>query len=157
MKNDKFLIGIIAGIVLLVVAALALVLLRSPKEDYVADDSPEGAVQNYFLAIQRRDYEKAHAYLSDELKQKPDLDQFIRDIGYQSGSEAALKIGEVRLGDAATQVDVTITTYSGGGIFDSSSYTNSGTVVLRATADGQWKLLSYPSYWGYNWDEPPTD
>ena len=97
--------SIVVGIVLLIIVALVAVLTRSPQnEDYVADDTPQGVVHDYFLAIQRKDYDRAYSYLSDDLKSKPDLNQFIRDIG--NTSEASLKIGEIRTGDVHTQVDV---------------------------------------------------
>lgn len=161
MKNDKFLIGIVIGIIVLVVVALVTVLMRKPGvEDYVADDTPAGVVQNYFLAIQRKDYEKAYGYLSDDLKSKPDLDKFIRDVDNLSyGSEASLQIRETRLGNVHTQVDVSITTYRPGGLFESNSYTSQDTVYLRATGDGSvWKLIEFPyPYWGYGWDEAKED
>lgn len=157
MKNDKFLIAIIGGIILLVVVALVLVLARAQNQEYMADDSPAGVVQNYFVAIQRKDYERAYSYLSDELRTKPNLDRFIRDMS-NIRDESSLKLGETRLGDVTTQVDVALSTYSGGGIFDSGTYTNQGTVTLRATADGQWKLTSFPyPYWGYDWDQPKSN
>lgn len=159
MKNDKFLIGIIAGIVLLVVVAIILVLSRGQNEAYVADDSPAGVVRNYFLAIQKKDYERAYGYLADDLKSKPDLDKFIRDMSNQGlNSEASLQIGETRPDDERSQVDVSITTYSGGGIFDSGSYTSQETVHLRRNAQGGWKLISFPyPYWGYDWDQESTN
>ena len=157
MKNDKFLIGIVIGIIVLIVVAVIVVLLRTPEnEDYVADDNPARVVHNYFLAIQRKDYEKAYGYLSDDLQSKPTLDQFTREIDGQSrNTEASLSIGETRLGDAQTQVDVSITSYRPGGLFDSNSYTDRTTVFLRATdGGGVWKLIQFPyPYWGYNWDE----
>jgi hypothetical protein len=159
MKNDKFLIGIIVGIILLVVVAIALVLTRGQGEAYVADDSPAGVVHNYFLALQRKDYERAYGYLADDLKSRPDLDKFIRDMDAQGhGSEASLQLGETRLNDDRSQVDVSITAYSGGGIFDSGSYTSRDTAHLRLNTKGEWKLISYPyPYWGYDWDQEKTD
>jgi hypothetical protein len=157
MKTDKFLIGIVIGIVLLVVLAVAVVMLRSPEnEDYVADDDPTGVVHNYFLAIQRKDYEKAYGYLSDDLESKPTLDQFVREIDSQGGhTEVSLTIGDTRVGDVHTQVDVSMTTYRPGSLFDSNSYTNRSTAFLRATdGGGIWKLIEFPyPYWGYAWDE----
>lgn len=154
MKNDKFLIGIIAGIVVLAVAAVVLVLARG-RENYLPDDTPAGVAHNYFLAIQRQDYQKAYSYLSDELKNKPNLDQFISTISqnYQQG-EAALKIGETTLtGDRAT-VQVIITHYRGGGPFESSRYANTDMAQLKRNANGDWQLIAFPyPYWGYNWNE----
>jgi hypothetical protein len=155
MKNDKFLIGIIIGIVVLVVAALALVLLRGQTEDYVADDSPAGVVRNYFLAIQKKEYERAYSYLSDQLQNKPDLDKFIRDIGSQQyGQEESLQIGETQLGDVRSQVEVSLTTYNRGDIFDSGRYTRRENVLLSANANNEWKITYFPyPYWGYEWDQ----
>ena len=160
MKNDKFLIGIIAGIGLLVVVAIIMVLTRGQGEDYIADDAPAGVVHNYFLALQRKDYDRAYSYLADDLQSKPDLDKFIRDMDSQryGSSEASLQMGETRLDDERSQVDVSITTYSGGGIFDSGSYSSQETAHLRLDAEGKWKLISFPyPYWGYDWDQETTN
>ena len=160
MKEDKFLIGIVVGIVLLVIVALAAVLLRTPEnEAYVDDDTPAGVVHNYFLAVQRKDFEKAYSYLSDDLKSKPDLNEFTRQIDYLGNhSESALRIRETRPGEAQTQVDVSITTYRPGGLFDSGSYTTDNTAYLRAADDGEWKLIEFPSpYWSYEWDLEQED
>ena len=157
MKGDKFLIGIVIGIVLLVVIALASVMVRGRgSEEYVADDTPAGVARNYFLAIQQRDFEKAYGYLSDTLESKPELDDFIREMDDAArNSEMTLQVGETRMGDATTQVDVTLTTYRVGGLFENSSYTNHDTVFLQATGDGSvWKITEFPyPYWGYYWDE----
>ena len=145
MKNDKFLIGIVVGIIVLVIAAVSVVLLRGKSEEYVADNDPAGVVHNYFLAIQRQDYDKAYNYLSDEIKSKPDLDDFI----------LILKIGESSIDAKRAQVQVTITTYRGGGFLDSGSYANRDTVHLRSTPNGEWKIFQFPyPYWGYDWNEP---
>ena len=154
MKNDKFLIGIIIGIVILAVAAITIVLMRGQEEDYLADDTPTGVVHNYFLAIQREDYDKAYGYLSDEIKSKPDLNDFILVVdNYGNGSEASLTIGESSIDDNRAQVKVSITTYHGGGLFDRGSYATQDTVHLRATPAGDWKIIQFPyPYWGYYWN-----
>lgn len=155
MKNDKFLIGIVIGIVLLVVVAIILVLARGQREDYIADDNPAGIVHNYFLAIQRKEFERAYDYLSDDLKSKPDLDEFIRTVDENSryGSEASLQIGESNVDGNRARVEVSITTYYGGGPFDRGRQTLPDTAHLSRTASGEWKLTGYPHpYWGYDWD-----
>jgi len=155
MKNDKFLIGIVVGIILLAAAAIGLVLARGQQEAYVADDTPAGVVHNYFLAIQRKEYEKAYGYLADDLKSKPTLDQFSSVVKNQYyAAESSLKIGETTLaGDRAT-VELSITTYNGGGPFDSNRYTSPNAALLRRTANGEWKLTEYPyPYWSYDWNQ----
>lgn len=159
MKNDRFLIGIVLGILLLVIIAVLVVMTRSQTEEYIADDTPAGVVHNYFLALQRQDYDKAHSYLSDELKAKPDLDQFITSVdNFNNRSEEALKIGESTVDDDRAQVQVSITSYSRrGGPFGlgGDNYTNWDTAHLRVTADGDWKLIQFPyPYWGYDWNQP---
>ena len=157
MKNDKFLIGIVAGIVLLAIVAVVVVMFRQPGEEkYIADDTPAGVVHNYFLAIQRKDYEKAYGYLSDDLDNKPDLDEFIRDMNiYGYDRQASLSIGQTTPGDVRAQVEISITTYNTGGLFDNNQYTSHDTVYLQATADGSsWGITQFPyPYWQYDWTQ----
>jgi hypothetical protein len=151
MKTDKFLIGIVVGIVLLVIVAVVLVLARGQNESYIADDMPDGVTHNYFLAIQRKEFEKAYSYLSDEIEEKPNLDEFIASVDNQN--ETALKIGAVTIDNNRARVDVAITNYYGGGPFDSGRYTNQETAYLRQDASGNWKIFEFPyPYWGY-WHE----
>lgn len=156
MKQDKFLIGILAGIVLLIIVAIVVVLARAPgSEAYLNENTPKAVVHNYYLAIQRKEYEKAYAYLADDLPNKPTLEQFILVVDNRAGNtESALRIGEVRQGEAHTQVDVTITRYNVGNIFDSSRYSQPDTALLRTNAAGQWKLVQFPyPYWGWDWNQ----
>jgi hypothetical protein len=151
MKTDKFLIGIVAGIVVLVVVAIAVVLARGQNEAYMADDTPEGVAHNYFLAIQRKEFEKAYGYLSDEIEEKPTLDEFIASVDSQE--EAALKLGATTIDNNRARVEVAITHYYGGGPFDSGRYTSQETAYLRQAANGNWKIFEFPyPYWGY-WEE----
>jgi hypothetical protein len=65
MKQDRFLTGIIIGIAVLVVLALAVFFTRSDTQTYVSEDAPEGVVHNYVVAVLNKDYEKAYGYLAD--------------------------------------------------------------------------------------------
>ena len=49
MKQDRFLTGILIGIGVLIIAALAVFFTRKDSQTYVADDTPEGVVHNYVL------------------------------------------------------------------------------------------------------------
>jgi hypothetical protein len=157
MKNDKFLIGIIIGIVALVVAAVIIVLSRAQTEIYIADDSPAGVVHNYFLAVQQEDYDKAYGYLSDAMKNKPDLDDFILNVDNLNNQEASLQLNETKITADRAQVKIAVTTYSGGAVFERNSYTNRDTVHLRQNAAGNWQIFQFPyPYWGYDWNEEPV-
>ena len=155
MKNDRFLIGIVIGVILLVVIATILVLIRSQGEEYTADDDPAGVVHNYFLAIQRKEFEKAYDYLADDLEAKPDLDKFIRTVDQNTRYEAesSLQIGETNIAGDRARVEVSITTYHGGGPFERSSYSTPDVAHLKQFPNGQWKITGYPyPYWDYDWD-----
>src|SRR3990172_5492308 len=75
MKQDRFLTGILIGIGVLVIAALAVFITRKDTQTYVSDDTPEGIVHNYVVAVLEKDYEKAYGYLA-ELDNKPAYDNF---------------------------------------------------------------------------------
>ena len=75
MKQDRFLTGILIGIAVLIVAALAVFFTRKDNLAYVSDSTPEGVVQNYVVALHKRDFEKAYTYVAT-LTNKPTFDQF---------------------------------------------------------------------------------
>lgn len=154
MKTDKFLLGIIIGIIILVIAAVAVVMTRTRSEQYVADDNPAGVVHNYYLAIQREEYQKAYTYLSDDIPGKPSLDEFITTIdSNRTYDNSTLSIDSTTTANNRARVKVTITTFSGGGLFDRGSYSRPEVVQLQLE-NNQWKILQFPyPYWGYNWDQ----
>ena len=58
MKQDRFLTGILIGIGVLIVIALAVFFTRKDSQTYVSEDAPEGVVHNYVLAVLNKDYPK---------------------------------------------------------------------------------------------------
>lgn len=153
MKQDRFLLGILVGIGILVVVALTLFFTRQDTQEYISDDTPEGVVHNYALALYRGDHEKAYGYLA-EAENKPTYNEFRESLfdAYLNPGEAGLEIGEADIeGDQAFVVLNLV--YGPSGPF-SSGYSNSGTARLERQ-DGEWKLLEMPySFWAYNWYEP---
>ena len=51
MKQDRFLTGILIGIGLLVVVALAVFFTRKDSQTYIPDTTPDGVVHNYVVAL----------------------------------------------------------------------------------------------------------
>jgi len=153
MKQDRFLIGILAFIGVLVLAALVLFFVRQEQPvTYRADDTPEGVVYNFALAIQRADVEKAYAYLAD-LEDKPTLAAFRQALlnGYLDTS-ASVEIGEaVILADEA-YVLVGIHYLSSGPFATGWESKENATLVRQS---GAWKIsyMPYP-YWNYDWYQP---
>jgi len=155
MKQDRFLIGILIGIGILIIVALATFVTRQNKQTYVSDNAPEGVVHNYVLALLNKDYEKAYGYLAD-LDYKPTFDQFHHAFVTErlNPSNAGVKIGtaDVTGDDASIEVDV----INAPSDPFSSEYTNNGTAQL-VKQNGVWKISSMPTYsfWDYSWYQKP--
>ncbi len=155
MKTDRFLTGIVAGIGVLVVAALALALVK-PAPTYAPDDIAAGVARNYFLALQKGDYARAYGYLAPSLLHYPQsLETFVSDVRHygqrlEAESVSLEVVGAQTIG-GLTQVTMRETRFSGGGLLDSSQYTNTFQVELRQQAGG-WKIARSDSYWVWCWN-----
>ena len=146
MKHtDRFLIGIVIGIVALVIAAFAITLQR-PKASYKTDDTPENVAHNYLLAFEQEDFERAYAYLSPDLEGYPaDLNAFMHDVqanrwefGYERNH--TLNIEGSRPSGEFTLVNVRETTFYNNGLFESQPSVSTFTLRLKQL-DGQWKVV----------------
>lgn len=155
MKHDRFLIAILIAIVLLGVIAIGLFYLRQGDQDYGAEDTPNGIVRNYILALQKKDYERAYGYLQ-EATGKPDFTHFREAfISRQLDiSNVAAQIGEINRSGSDASVDLTIVHMGNGPFGNSSRETTSA--LLTQDQVGNWKItrLSYP-YWGWDWYQQP--
>ncbi len=151
MKQDRFLVGILVFIGLLVVVALGLFFVRNTAPAYVAEDTPEGVLRNYAVALQKGDYPRAYTYLAEGAA-KPAYDYFLSNQmnSQQELSRSALEIGQVQ---AASEdrvfVSVSIV-HAPSGVFD-SGWSNPDRAILVRQA-GAWKIsyLPYP-YWAWDW------
>ena len=156
MKQDRFLTGILVGIAILVVVALAVFFIRKDAQSYVAEDAPEGVVHNYVLALLNADYEKAYGYLAD-LDNKPAYEDF-RDAfltGVVNPTNSAVDIGQSEISGETAFVEVAL-------IYNPSDPFSTGyrdvQRALLVQQDGAWKLSSMPTYyfWDFSWyQEPP--
>jgi len=149
MKQDRFLIGILVGIGVLVVAAFVLFFVRQSQLNYVADDTPAGVVQNYVLALNKGNYQKAYAYLASG-QYKPTYDEFrqpfITKMNNLSASD--IQIGETSLIDQTAVVSLVASNYYNGPIERS----NSTEQAMLKKENGQWKISQMiQPYWFYDW------
>jgi hypothetical protein len=154
--TDRFLVGIVAGVVLLVGVAFAVAFLR-PEPEYRPDDTPEGVTHNYLLALRQYDYARAHGYLSPRLPGYPanseEFAQDVRDNSYNfdlDDRSVTLEVESARLTGNTATVTVRRTVFYGGGLFDSSEYSGSFDVRLRREGGG-WKIVEAGQYWAYCW------
>jgi hypothetical protein len=150
MKQDRFLLGIVIGIAVIALAAVAVFLVRQPAMDYGSEDTPEGVLQNYVLALVRGDNDRAYAYLA-EGKNKPDRQQFqvgVNAMEYDF-KNTSLKVGKAETFDSEAIVDVQVRR-SGGGPFNDVYISNeTSRLVLQ---EGIWKVANAPTpYWFWDW------
>ena len=147
MNSRRWLIifGIIIGA--LAIATISLVLLT--KNNQVAllpEDTPQGTVQRYLVAVQQQDYRTAYNYLSFDPSQKiTTYDDWLRQMPqmqYQSTWKATL--GQTtQTGDSAT-VQVNIDTFRPDGPFVSPA--RSQLLIFQlARIGGKW-LITSPTY-----------
>jgi hypothetical protein len=154
MRQDRFLTGILIGIAVLIVAALAVYFTRRGESNYVSEGAPEGVVHNYVLAVMNKDYQKAYGYLAD-LNNKPTFAQFRQPfaVGQLTPTGNGIQIGKsvVTGNDATVEVNMV---YTPGDPF-SSGYNNVGTAQL-VRQGGAWKISAMPTYnlWDYSWYQP---
>lgn len=156
MKQDRFLTGILIGIGVLVVVALAVFFTRQDTQSYISEDTPEAVVHNYVLALINKDYEKAYGYLAD-IEYKPTYEEFRRPFlnGYVNPDNTAVDIGGSEIDGDEASVEVS-QIYNSGDPF-STGYRDTQRAILLMQ-DGAWKLSSMPAYnfWDYSWySEPP--
>jgi hypothetical protein len=151
MVKDRFLIGILVGIGVLVGTALILFFIRQGQVNYGDDSTPAGALQNYFIAIQKRDYQRAYLALADE-PGKPSLSQFQEPfLSYQQDGVAgsAVEINQTLLDQQNQTATVQVTILN-------STRDIFGTAIRRTDAatlvyqNGAWKVLTAPYPYGYS-------
>lgn len=152
MKQDRFLLGILIGIGVLVALALALFFTRKDNTlTYGPEDAPEGVVHNYIVAVFQKDYEKAFSYLADK-EGKPTFEQFKQSfLKYEvNPNNVGVEIGNVEISGEAAYV--TIYLQQGSSDPFSSGYRNEDRAIL-VRQGGQWKIeqMPYYNFWGYEW------
>lgn len=158
--RDRFLWIIVGGALALVIAGIVsvgLVARQTPAP--LPDDTPEGVVHNYFLALQNGEYDRAYGYLSDNLEEKPSVSEFATQLrrmtDYRSGEHSIrMKIERTSLEDDEAWVEVTVSEFRAHSLFDRSEYTRHETVSLQRE-NGQWRITQffYP-YWQWEWANP---
>lgn len=157
MKQDRFLLGILIFIGILVIAAVVLFFVRSETPTYGPEDTPEGVLRNYALALQQKDYERAYTYLADKAH-KPGYDTFLAAFLTQQLSigNASLDVGSVQhQTDDEAWLSVTVV-YAGSGPFDQGWSSPDRATLVRQ--NGAWKIsyLPYP-FWGWDWYQTPVE
>lgn len=150
-KTDKFFIGIVGGVVLLIVISLVFV-LKPSMNDYLPEDNPEGVMLNYLLSLRERDYKRAYGYLSPDLLGYPkSIQSFRTDIldnikEFDDLPYVTLSIDSIDIKGKQATVIVQEIRFFRGDIF-SSGQRISTIEYDFAMDDGEWKIYSSSSTW----------
>ena len=159
-RTDKLLIGIVAGILLLVLVAFGVALTR-PQPTYQAEDKPEGVAFNYLFALQQQDYERAYGYLSPTIKRYPGtVDKFreqIHDYSWNfrglEDTSTTLEVDSVEVTGQQAYVGIRETQFYEGDLFSSGQSSNVFEMTLRQDENGQWKIVESDNYWVHCWSD----
>jgi hypothetical protein len=158
--NDRFLIGIIGGIALIVVAAFAVALMR-PQPEYRPETGPEEVAYNYLLALQLNDLARAYGYLDPDLAGFPrtienfttDLSRYTNSLDANRGSVSLEVLSSSITGDRAS-ISVRENRFSQGGLLSSGqSSFNFNIQMRRADPDSPWKVTGSDQYWAWCWND----
>ena len=155
--TDKFLIGIVVGVVALVAVAFAVTLTR-PEPTYQDEDAAEGVAFNYLLALQKKDYGRALGYLSPGLPGRPDsaiqLEDDIQYYGwnFRADTNSTLAIQSTSLSGMRAVVVVQESTFYGGDIFNTGQQINIFEMDLHLIA-GDWVIEDGDYYFARCWKE----
>ncbi len=134
----------------LVITTVSLVLFTKGNEvALLPEDTPQGIVQRYLIAVQEKNYQKAYNYLSFDPSQKiKTYDDWLRmvigtpQISNQPTWKATLG-KTTQNGDNAT-VEVIIDTFRPGGPFE-DPLRSQQIIFQLSKIDGKW-LITSPTY-----------
>jgi len=151
MKQDRFLLILLAAVTVLVGVAIILFFLRRGGQNYGAEDSPAGIVRNYVLAIQKGDYERAYAYLADD-QNRLNYESFQNDLlGLrQELGNISVQIGKTEQTGQKALVALTVIHSASSPFAD--VWRDNTSAILTQDAQGVWKIARMPyPIWGPGW------
>ncbi len=146
--STRFLVVSVAAIGVLVVVALVLVLTLGDGKtmSLLPEDTPEGVVQRYLLALEAEEYEEAYSYLSSSAREEGFYWPWADYFGlYREKPAWQATLGESWvLVDVAT-VEVTFTIFQPGGLFDPTFTYH---LTFRLDKEGNsWRITSPTEFW----------
>jgi len=152
-SSNRFLLGF--GIILVVLIAITttLVLLNRDNVSMLPENTPEGTVQRFLLAVQEQDFQKAYSYLRIEEKGiKLTYDDWLQSVSPRFQTASVLwkaTLGKTTVsGDTAT-VEVLIDIFQPGGPFENPVRTQIENYQLKLV-NNQWFITTHPwLYWFY--------
>jgi hypothetical protein len=152
-SSNRFLLGFGIALIVLVAITTTLVLLNRDNVSMLPENTPEGTVQRFLLAVQDQDFQKAYSYLQVEEKGiKLTYDDWLQSVSppFQRTSVSwKATLGKTTVsGDTAT-VEVLINIFQPGGPFENPVRTQTEIYQLKQV-NNQWFITTHPwLYWYY--------
>ncbi len=142
--SARWLAGITAVVVALVVISLVVALATGSDESpLLAEDTPEGTVQRYVLALQDADYAAAHALLSEDARERCPIEDLRQRQRFERSDDVRVRLGATRPVGDEVEVMVHVTRFSASPPFGVSESTSDYPYTLTETADG-WRIIDAP-------------
>jgi hypothetical protein len=147
MKIDRFTLGIILGVLLLVIGAVITIVFTGGRgwqsADYLNEDTPEAVVHDAFLATVRNEPDVAINHYSQDMLDEEKNQPFRERFNYYDRDRPArrLRIMDVDIDEENDRAYVTIAidNFRQGGLFESGTSTYRRTIPL-VREDGAWKI-----------------
>lgn len=138
--------GVTIGVLVIAVVALVLT-MPTPQTRLLPENTPEGIVQRYFLALQAEDYVTAYSYLTPPPSVKYPYEEWSGPFSSPGEKlEWKVTLGKSAVKDSQATVDVAVDVFRPGGPFDNPVRTNQITFFL--TKEGtSWKITSPWDVW----------
>ncbi len=142
-----FTFGLAIGVLVIVTVALVLTTASPADKPLLPEDTPEGTVQRFLLAVRDEDYLAADSYLSPTIDDKIAYD-LRRSRPAGSGDDPGWKatLGKSIVRDDEATVDVTVDVFRPRGPFENSVRTNQVTFFLKKEGTS-WKITSPVNIW----------
>lgn len=148
-SSRRWLVIFSAAIGILVLVTVALVLInRGGEVPLQPENTPQGTVQRYLLAIKDKDYRTAYNYLSDVQSGKPlTYDDWVRSVPFNPASNQTVwkaSLGKTTVTSQEATVEIFVDVFRPGGPFEDPLRTQN-IVFQLSKVDGKW-LITSPNY-----------
>ena len=142
-----FIFGLAIGALVIVTVALVLTTTSPADKPLLSEDTPEGTVQRFLLAVRDEDYLAADSYLSPTIDDKIAYDlRRPQPAGSGDGPGWKATLGKSIVRDDEATVDVTVDVFRPSGPFENSVSTHQVTFFLKKEGDS-WRITSPVNLW----------
>ena len=149
--STRFLVisGVAIG-VLVVVAVVLVLTVGGGSTTLLPEDTPEGVVQRFFLALEAEDYEEAYSYLHSTVRRDESYQLWIPSGGWYREEPAwTVTLGESSVVGFGASVEVTYTRfYPSAPLLDLVDPIRTRQLTFRLQKEGaSWGIISPTNLW----------